>query len=1157
MNKDHINIPIEDQSHTSNNFIPFGTSIPNNIGFINTSTHETYPRFAETVPIIPKIDADISKFKSSSKSKQILPISKFTFPKTQNSQLTFPETQKSQLTFPKTQKSQLTFPETQNSQLTFPETPKSQPTFPKTQNSQPAFPKTQNSQIVNSDDFHNHINFNNNEKNVKEVIGVITKIITLDDIKKYSYLSFLRGHLKSDNLSVIEEEIGNIGDDADNGPKLKCKNSFFQLETKNNGKIICYSGVHFPVQKHDAVFGEVKEVFVPVKYDQQNGEMINEPGTFFEFTHVPIGLVGTTKHSFYDNLIRYSYGRIKGNIATGIYNQLTYKSFQKSLEEYSSLNSTSTSASNLNLNSNSTSTSSSNSTSASAEASNSNLNSTSTVNEDDINMAFQQLSMLSENYRKSPSYELNDMFEKVNGTTCKHLFSNWYWYFLRRRIELLGVERPIITKMTNLGYTMTDLYSMIRNDAFTILPMPINEAIILKKRLGQNYTDFDLSVANIARTIYNKVMEDKWTSIPLSYIGNSLSSKYIDSLTTKYKMIYDLESIYFAQHYNDEVLVAERLIKAKISVSPYDTENIIYVNGRVNTLTNEQKLAIKNSLENPLSIVCGKGGTGKTTIIEQICANLDNQDKRYEIVAFTGRAVARIKQENKYSSTPMTIHSLCNGGYNDTIMDDNKYDDRPFDHLIIDETSMAHLSLMAMIYRTFKHDFGVTFVGDIDQLQPIGWGFLYKELLKTDVCSKNRLTKNLRVRNSTFDSGIIENVSRLTNIIEGDRQIMENANLFDVDLVVNNYSNNTLPISLTTYYNMSNGTQNSATSSYNNMNHQHEAPIQNNSRIQQIATYNRNNFEFVIRPDFTMLDGDYDTVRITLKNLVYSGVKPCDIIILSPYNRCLNDLNTIAQDVCIIDRSDYINCEGKTFYTHDVVMMTKNDYTVNIMNGTTGTINFFEYKSYNISNRRLSKYQQCQLNTGYVQIDFTTGETARFFIEYSDHIMYQWCLKIIPYLTIITKDIKHFEPNSGEEWDAIIDCINKSRTYYQTYSSSPSRFAASPTFSRTDVQMIFEPLTRISRHYGYMGYITHGYAVTVHKAQGSQWLHTIPYIDNKTNGGNFLNNTLLNTMLTRAECTVHCIGNITNFISAALRPAPLRYDRLAIRLKQLYDKHNK
>lgn len=981
----------------------------------------------------------------------------------------------------------------------------------------------------------------------EDIIGIVTKVITSNDVNKNGYLKFLKSFYsnsrEADYATVIEDERMDI--EGERGPQLKCSTVLFQLDTRSKGKIICNCSSHFPVQKEDVVSGRVKMVTVPAEYNSHSGELTHEPGLYFQFTYAPIGIVGRTSDAFYDNIVRYSYGKIKGKTATDL--------FQVLISTYGTNTNTSTVA-------------------------------------DAVQVAFESLSKLSESMRSSPAHKLTDLFYDVEGTTCRTLLNNWYWYYLRRRVELLGVERTTITKMIKIGYSMTELYTLIRVDAFILLPLPIEEAIGIKTRLGQTCTDFDIEVAKIARSIYNKVLNDKWTCVPEVFVSgyidrlsdarlNLTTQMVIDVLKSKYNMVHELDSLYFNQQYRDELLVATRLIRSKDNVVSAETENIIKTNSHVEKLTEEQVDTIREVLKHPISVICGGPGTGKTTIIEQVCENFDIQGISYAIVAFTGKAVARIKEGIKSNVKPMTMHALCYGGW----VDPNDENNDKFDRLIIDEVSMVSIPLMAMVYRAFSHDFGIVMVGDINQLEPMDWGFLYKEVLLSKLFNVSTLTRNMRVKvqsskegdqNVTMSDGIIANLDNIANIIEGDRQTYENINLFDRTLDLNTYYRRNILgashlVGLSSYADSSSHSSSSAMiplTHVESINNIVLVPAGTSctsvmDQTNSVAIHNRMSFDYITTDNFKMINGGYDEVRIRIQELIDSGDNPKDLVILSPYNAHIANLNFIAQDICIIDRSDPLESDGRLFFKQDVVVMTTNDYIVNIMNGTSGVITMFDIndnehraKQIELADRvrpgRRSAKRKVVL-TGYTEIDFVTNETARFFVNKVDYEIYKWCLRVLPYLTISSAGRPNYQPNSQDEWEAILTCINRSYQYFVKYSDSVSKFTTLPIFNRVDIQMIFEPLNRVSRHYGYMGDIAHGYAMTVHKAQGSQWRHVLAYLDHESKSSSFLNNLLLNTMLSRAQESVTCIGNPNRFHSSALQtPAP-RYDRLATRILRL------
>ena len=75
-------------------------------------------------------------------------------------------------------------------------------------------------------------------------------------------------------------------------------------------------------------------------------------------------------------------------------------------------------------------------------------------------------------------------------------------------------------------------------------------------------------------------------------------------------------------------------------------------------LNKEQKDAIFNSLKENISIIKGRAGTGKTTIIKTILSIYKNMNEKgiIDIVSFTGKAVNRISLENINGAK--TIHKF-------------------------------------------------------------------------------------------------------------------------------------------------------------------------------------------------------------------------------------------------------------------------------------------------------------------------------------------------------------------------------------------------------------------------------------------------------------------------------------------------------------------
>ncbi|GAH11076.1 unnamed protein product, partial [marine sediment metagenome] len=138
----------------------------------------------------------------------------------------------------------------------------------------------------------------------------------------------------------------------------------------------------------------------------------------------------------------------------------------------------------------------------------------------------------------------------------------------------------------------------------------------------------------------------------------------------------------------------------------------------------------------------------------------------YRIASFTGKAVARIREITE-KKEPATLHMM--------IAKSKIYKKDNFRHLILDEASMITTELLFEFRKRFDHKFKITFVGDINQLEPIGWGSLFYSLIQTQIIPTVVLKTVHRTKNSE-DNGILIN----------SRKIVENnENYFDYTITPN------------------------------------------------------------------------------------------------------------------------------------------------------------------------------------------------------------------------------------------------------------------------------------------------------------------------------------------------------------------------------------
>lgn len=194
------------------------------------------------------------------------------------------------------------------------------------------------------------------------------------------------------------------------------------------------------------------------------------------------------------------------------------------------------------------------------------------------------------------------------------------------------------------------------------------------------------------------------------------------------------------------------------------------------TFSPEQEHAIWSSLINPLTIISGSAGTGKTTVVKTIIealSALKNKgkkitDKDYYHIALcapTGKAAERMREVTGREAR--TLHSMLNHHPLFKTPSFNENNPLEADCLVIDESGMNDTILFSHILNAAKKNCKVIIVGDVDQLPSIGPGNVLKELLAYEDFNSIQLT---RVYRQGEDSCILDLAIKVK---EGDAEVLD------------------------------------------------------------------------------------------------------------------------------------------------------------------------------------------------------------------------------------------------------------------------------------------------------------------------------------------------------------------------------------------------
>lgn len=158
----------------------------------------------------------------------------------------------------------------------------------------------------------------------------------------------------------------------------------------------------------------------------------------------------------------------------------------------------------------------------------------------------------------------------------------------------------------------------------------------------------------------------------------------------------------------------------------------------------QQKEAVAVALQNPMSVVTGGPGTGKSTVTKAIC-NIYAETHSYRpiyLASPTGKAAKRLEEATGREAK--TIHRLlC---YNPNLgFEHNENNPLPGPGLLIlDEVSMMDVELAASLFKAIDAGMTVVLVGDEDQLPSVGPGKVLADIISSGVVPVVRLQFNYR-----------------------------------------------------------------------------------------------------------------------------------------------------------------------------------------------------------------------------------------------------------------------------------------------------------------------------------------------------------------------------------------------------------------------------
>jgi exodeoxyribonuclease V alpha subunit len=242
---------------------------------------------------------------------------------------------------------------------------------------------------------------------------------------------------------------------------------------------------------------------------------------------------------------------------------------------------------------------------------------------------------------------------------------------------------------------------------------------------GHTWTSFvDVvdSAQSLLKTSDRRLVEQRLESLVLE--GKKLHARPVDS--------WGQQGLSRPDIFTDELAVGRRLYALGPSphISPYEAQEIAQ---QIEGLNDGQRMAVMVALAWNMSVITGAAGSGKTYVMGKIVDAYEQRNLKVRLCAPTGKAAKRM--ETLSGRPASTIHRMLGLGGNqdgeqEVFSGRVATGELDADLVVVDEASMIDVWLWARLFEAIDGSRTcVVFLGDHHQLPPVGPGNVLRDLV--------------------------------------------------------------------------------------------------------------------------------------------------------------------------------------------------------------------------------------------------------------------------------------------------------------------------------------------------------------------------------------------------------------------------------------------
>ncbi len=308
-----------------------------------------------------------------------------------------------------------------------------------------------------------------------------------------------------------------------------------------------------------------------------------------------------------------------------------------------------------------------------------------------------------------------------------------YNYFGLKAVDLLRESLYRLCEVPGFGFKKVDAIVQ-KSGGDPHDPLRIRGALFYaveesRSKNGHLYIEVERLIKN-ALKLLNETLQS-----PDDHVNQEQAERELEEMINLNVVVSSDGNIYLPRVYKQECETALKVVQMSLEV-PVPV-NLTLVMERVKshlgiTLSQRQAEGVEMAFRHNLSIITGGPGTGKSTILRAVVEayRLLYPEGKIALAAPTGKASRRMAETTGVEDA-QTLHSLL-GLHGD---EGGKKKSQSLDAglLIVDETSMVDMWLAHQLFSRITPGTKVLLVGDADQLESVGAGNVFHELIESGI----------------------------------------------------------------------------------------------------------------------------------------------------------------------------------------------------------------------------------------------------------------------------------------------------------------------------------------------------------------------------------------------------------------------------------------